>query len=65
MSICKPASPIASVSSACSCEFTISRGDRKATNTPRGAKTAATYEGLFKELRINRGFQMPHPDEGQ
>jgi hypothetical protein len=37
----------------------------RATNTPRGAKTAATYEGMFKELKVNRGFQMPRADEGQ
>lgn len=29
-------------------------------NLPRGAKTSANYEGLFKEMKINRGFQLPH-----
>jgi len=38
----------------------------RATNTPRGPRQdRATYEGMFKELKVNRGFQMPRADEGQ
>jgi hypothetical protein len=33
------------------------------SNIPRGVKTAATYDGLFKEMKVNRGFAIPQASD--